>query len=298
MSLGGLHLLLTYQCTFECNHCFVWGSPRQTGTMSLAQIRDILDQARQLGSVQSIFFEGGEPFMYYATMLRGIQIAHQMGFKVGIVSNAYWAVDLEDALENLRPLAGLISGITVSSDLFHYNETISREAQNATRAADQIGISVGMITIASPETSSGDAAVGQLPEGESGVMFRGRAAEKLTGQALKHPWESFTNCPFEDLEAPGRVHVDPLGNLHICQGISMGNMFADRLVDIVKGFRPYDHPILGPLLKGGPTQLVREYDLPHMDEYADACHLCYQARLALRPVYPDTLTPDQVYGVF
>ena len=39
LKLNGLHLLLTYQCTFECDHCFVWGSPWQTGTMTIAMIR-------------------------------------------------------------------------------------------------------------------------------------------------------------------------------------------------------------------------------------------------------------------
>ncbi len=35
MRLTSLHLILTYQCTFECDHCFVWGSPWQEGTMQL-----------------------------------------------------------------------------------------------------------------------------------------------------------------------------------------------------------------------------------------------------------------------
>ncbi|HEX9014236.1 MAG TPA: hypothetical protein VF813_11990, partial [Anaerolineaceae bacterium] len=63
MILNSLHLLLTYQCTLECEHCFVWGSPRQTGTMTLPQIRQLLVQAQELGTVTSIYFEGGEPFL-------------------------------------------------------------------------------------------------------------------------------------------------------------------------------------------------------------------------------------------
>ena len=51
MKLTGLHLLLTYQCTFECDHCFAWGSPWQSGTLTLAATRDILEQARALGTV-------------------------------------------------------------------------------------------------------------------------------------------------------------------------------------------------------------------------------------------------------
>ncbi len=34
MKLTGLHLLLTYKCIYECDHCFVWGSPRQTHSLT------------------------------------------------------------------------------------------------------------------------------------------------------------------------------------------------------------------------------------------------------------------------
>jgi MoaA/NifB/PqqE/SkfB family radical SAM enzyme len=51
MSLTGLHLLLTYQCNYECDHCFAWGSPGQTGVMTLAQIRDIYRQAKEMETI-------------------------------------------------------------------------------------------------------------------------------------------------------------------------------------------------------------------------------------------------------
>jgi hypothetical protein len=51
------------------------------------------------------------------------------------------------------------------------------------------------------------------------------------------------------------------------------------------------------LLSGGPANLVRHFDLPHQEQYADACHLCYETRLALRERFPEYLGPDQVYGV-
>ncbi len=44
LALSGLHLLLTYRCDMECDHCFVWGSPRSSGTMTLQDIREILKQ--------------------------------------------------------------------------------------------------------------------------------------------------------------------------------------------------------------------------------------------------------------
>src|SRR5512136_2331807 len=126
MKLSGLHLLLTYQCTFECEHCFVWGSPRQYGTLTIGQIRQVLTQAKEAGSIEKIYFEGGEPFLYYAIMLKGAQEASSMGFKVGIVSNAYWANSREDALAFLTPLREFIEDLTISSDLYHYSQQMSR----------------------------------------------------------------------------------------------------------------------------------------------------------------------------
>ena len=97
MKLSGLHLLLTYQCTFECDHCFVWGSPWQTGTMTLENVRRIVREAQDAGTIKSIYFEGGEPFMYYATLLAGVRLAKDAGFEVGIVSNSYWATSVGSA---------------------------------------------------------------------------------------------------------------------------------------------------------------------------------------------------------
>lgn len=296
MRLTGLHLLLTYQCTFECDHCFVWGSPRQSGVMTLADIRHILRQADELGTIHSIYFEGGEPFLYYAVLLAGVRLAKQSGHHVGIVSNSYWATSVEDAVAWLQPFVGLIDDLSISSDEYHYDEALSRQARCAQLAADQLGIPLGVISIAPPAVEAAGA-IGQLPESESGVMYRGRAAEKLAAKAVQQPWTTFTTCPYEDLREPGRLHVDPFGNLFVCQGIVIGNLFQTPLKDICAAYAPEAHPIVGPLSRGGPIELVKRYALPHAESYADACHLCYEARLALRHRFADMLAPDQVYGV-
>ena len=286
MKLSGLHILLTYQCTYECDHCFVWGSPRQTGTLTLEQIEDILQQARD-ADIESIYFEGGEPFLYYAILLKGVHLAAEMGFSVGIVTNTFWANSVADAIENLQPFADRIEDLTVSSDLYHCSECLGEDPQNALVAAKWLNIPTGMISIAQPDKAEHD-------QGE--IMYRGRASQLVTRAAL-HPWARFTECPHEDLREPGRVHVDPFGNVHICQGLVIGNLFEKKLREICFEYNPDSHPICGPLLSGGPAALVTEYNLPHASDYADACHLCYEARTTLRPRFPELLVPDQMYGV-
>ncbi len=293
MKLSGLHILLTYQCTRECGHCFVWGSPRQRGVLSLEQIEQILNQAKEAG-IELVYFEGGEPFIYYDVLVKGVQMAAEMGFSVGIVSNAYWASSVVKAAERLQPFAGILSDLTVSSDLYHCDEVLSEELQNAIVAAKWLKISTGMISIAKPDEDAAQTH-GQIKD-QGAVMYRGRAAVILAPQAEQHPWNQFTQCPHEDLCAPGRIHLDPFGNLHICQGIVIGNVFEKPLNKICESYEPEMHPICGPLLEGGPAALVSEYNLPHESIYADACHLCYEMRLALRQRFPELLKPDQMYG--
>ena len=294
MRLSGLHILLTYQCTCECDHCFVWGSPWQTGTLTLEQINQILQQAKEAGVI-SIYFEGGEPFLYYAILVKAVRKAADLGFSVGIVTNAYWANSVADAEEWLRPFAGRLADLEVSSDLFHCEENMGERPQNALVAAKWLNIPGGMISVARPETKARQSH-GQLEE-ESGVMIRGRAADMLVEKATGHPWEQFNCCPHEDLREPGRVHLDPLGNLHICQGVVIGNLFEKPLKQICEEYDADAHPISGPLLAAGPAGLVTEYNLPRGTSYADACHLCYEARRALRTRFPQYLRPDQMYGV-
>jgi hypothetical protein len=205
---------------------------------------------------------------------------------------------VQDALEWLGPFAGLIQDLSVSSDPYHWSERLSRQAENASAAAEQLGIPLGVISVGEPEATDADSAVGQLPEGESGVMYRGRAVEKLASKAALWPWDQFTECPFENLRDPGRLHLDPFGNLHICQGISLGNLFETPLSEICETYDPDSHPITAPLLEGGPVELVRRYGLAHEERVADACHLCDQARRVLRERFSEILMPDQMYGVF
>ncbi len=295
MSLDGLHVLLTYRCTFRCDHCFVWGSPDQGGAFTKASIDAVLDQALDLGTIHSVFFEGGEPFLYYPILLEAVRASAQRGFQVGIVTNGYWATTADDARVWLEPFAGHLDSLSASTDELHFANRVSPEAQHILEACRALGIPADLIVCDVPQGPGQPARRGAVVEGGP-ILYRGRATQTLAPKVPSLAWESFDECPHERLDDPGRVHLDPMGNLHLCQGLVMGNLFERPLKEIVAGYRPAKHPIVGPLLRGGPAELVRRYDVPHAEGYADACHLCFSARLALRARFPAELGPDPMYG--
>jgi sulfatase maturation enzyme AslB (radical SAM superfamily) len=49
--LSGLHLLLTYACNYECDHCFVWSGPSQGGTMTIETIEHILAEVQNMNGL-------------------------------------------------------------------------------------------------------------------------------------------------------------------------------------------------------------------------------------------------------
>lgn len=288
MTIESLHFLLTYECNFECDHCFVWGSPENKGVMKLSQIEEILRQAGETGKIRGICVEGGEPFLYYPILLWTLKRARGLGFEAGVVTNCYWATAVEDAKEWLRSIPEVdISDLGLSEDYFHYEK--ERNPEFAKEAADKLGIPHSTISIEDPRE--------EISAREGMMMLKGRAAEKIAPDIPKKPWQSFTECLDEDFSNQKRVHIDPFGFVHVCQGIVIGNLFERSLRSIFEEFDPNKHPICGPLLEGGPAKLVEVYGVRHAKEYADECHLCYDLRCRLRTEFPDLLCPDQMYGV-
>lgn len=275
----------------------MYSGPEARGVMKISDIHRILVEAKNTGNVEWIYFEGGEPFLYYQAMLWGLRKARDYGFKTGIVTNAYWATSVKDAEEWLKPIAETgISGLSVSDDAYHYGEADENLAKHAYEAAENVGLSVGKIAIEDPKKCVRGIEWKGKPVVEGRVQFKGRAVEKLVADLPRQPWSGFDRCLDEDFSNQSRVHIDPFGYIHVCQGITIGNMNHTPLSQLLTTFEPERHPVCAPILRGGPAELARRYNIGHEEGYVDECHLCYSTRLRLRDTFPEILAPDQVYG--
>ncbi|MFC1536021.1 radical SAM protein [Candidatus Neomarinimicrobiota bacterium] len=295
--LKQIHFLLTYTCNYECDHCFLYCSPIVEGTFTIDQIQKVLNDAKKIKTVEWIYFEGGEPFLYYPLMLKGLQLAKAMDFKTGIVTNNYWATTIEDAKLWLKPI--IESGIddfSLSDDLFHNDDTANNSAKIAADAAKELGFSVNFICIEKPSIQQPSDDKG-APVVGGGALFKGRAVEKLADGLPTKSVEKFIECKHEEIVTPTRVHIDSFGNVQVCQGISIGNMWQKPLSRIIEEYNAEKHPICGPLSTGGPYKLAQIYDVKLKEKFIDECHYCYTVRRSLIGRFPGFLTPLQVYGL-
>ncbi len=295
--LTGVHILLTLKCTNECDHCFLQCGPSREATFTLGQLQALVRQIKKLGTVTVVYFEGGEPFLFYPLLLEGLRIVRASGFDAGIVTNGYWATSVEDGLHWLRPICDLgVVDFSVSDDEFHQLDKNDRKAEFAREAAERLGIPTATICIEPPRISPAGEGRRGKPVIGGGVLFKGRAAEKLTAGLPLRNAEELTTCPHEDLLSPERVHVDAYGNVHLCQGLSLGNIWEKELPDLVHDYDAQNHPVAGPLVRGGPIRLAKEHGLEIDDGYVDECHLCYTLRKQLLRRHPQCLVPSEAYG--
>lgn len=280
-SLKSVHFLMSYGCPAECDHCFVWGSPRRQASMSPSQVTGFLDEVVSLGTVTGVCAEGGESFTRYDMLLHFLREATRRGLEASALTNAFWVISREQAEKCVSELMGAgLTSLGVSTDEWHQKRIPVERADTLLEVCEAVGLSASRM-----ETSL------------EGVMYRGRAAESLAAERPKRPAAEFTSCPHEQLGAPARVHVDCYGRVHLCQGLCVG---AGGPAEACAAFDPGEHPIVRRLLEGGPHalgQFAAERGFEMEGGYVDACHLCYRARESLRSEYPELLGPDEMYGV-
>jgi hypothetical protein len=294
--LKSIHFLLTYTCLYECDHCFLYCGPQQSGTFTLDQVEDAISQGVEAG-IDSIYVEGGEPFLFYPLMVETLRLARGRGLSCGVVTNCYWAHSERDVELWLKPLLDIgLDDLSVSDDTFHSSDPEQSPAKLVHRVALAMGFPARSICIEEPVAITRDGSRKGEPIVDGDVVFKGRAVEKLSEGLPRRHYTCFTECVTEDLEKPSRIHLDPLGNVFVCQGLSIGNIWQKPLRKIMADYRPEEHPIVGPLVAGGPAELARRFGLPAGEDYVSDCHLCYLIRKKLLDQFPDHLCPKPVYG--
>ncbi len=314
-------LLFTYRCTIACSHCLFNCSPRQPNVcVSFEDGVKFLLQLRNTDRV--IHIAGGEPMMYYNQMLKICQYADRNGFAPHFFeTNAFWCINdsiTQKRYEEMKQ-AG-IKGVYISADAYHQAFILPERRYRAFEWAVKIfgreNVSASDISLESlgelHKIGNDEALIEEYAKKYTPKLI-GRAGERLAKFFAKRPidelsndylWASQSNnkgCePEFDPSRMWEIHIDPYGNIQTCCGIIVGNAHKKTLSEYMKQGFYAENELVKIAYEQGPygymeLAVKRGYKLK--EGYPQKCNLCWELRKFLRPYYPETFGPAEIYNV-
>lgn len=104
-----LTFITTYRCVSKCRDCCFGCAPTRTQALSIESMHKYIEQAKELPSIKTIVFTGGECFLLGRQLDELIKKANRNGYITRVITNGYWATSYDAANKRLDSLmnAGL-----------------------------------------------------------------------------------------------------------------------------------------------------------------------------------------------
>jgi hypothetical protein len=135
-----LGLMYSHTCNIACKHCGILSSPENKDTMRFEDAKRYIREAAEIPSIQKVNFTGGEPLLFQREHLEMLAMCKAFGLQTRIVTNGFWAKNLDRGLSLLSTLqeAGLRE-LNFSADKFHLEFMDPQILRNALECARQLG---------------------------------------------------------------------------------------------------------------------------------------------------------------
>ncbi len=120
MNYSNIAIALGKKCTAECDICCLDCSIHNNEIIDLDSIKKIISTTYKADYIKSINFTGGEAFLYYDYLLELIPLSKKNNKYVSVITNGFWATDIEVTYNKLCELKKIgLDLLTVSYDAFH-----------------------------------------------------------------------------------------------------------------------------------------------------------------------------------
>lgn len=320
ITLTGITWITTYNCNLECKHCF-FDTKGKPAYMQPALIDRCLKDFDIPKSMYWQHLSGGEIFLQPQKVIDITRtIRKYFSGNIGLSTNGIIGSNTPIAHQVFQQLkAHNIGGMAVSSDYYHQQQMKLEPVENTlalikeykmdqhtflmggihsddTRLAEEINSwTYDLWTTLDPENN--------IPRAPALIRSIGRGAsinKPKKKRTPKGPCNNINEClgkrgPMN----PAMVWIDPYGNVMICYGIVIGNIYNTPLKKIISDYSIEYHPMLKILAIEGPDGLrsFAEKEFPGQipKVYYDSCDVCYQSRKVLKRNYPEIFSPDECY---
>lgn len=266
-----------------------------------------------------IHISGGEIFLNKSALYDIIAaISLHFNKNIGISTNGFWAKTNEETAEIIAQLHTLgVTGVAVSTDYYHTPfvsvERVKRvahaiETSNmrthcyimSARNKEHTQHATEINNISEQLTSKAQAGLA-IPLAPTKIRSIGLGAT-INIPKTKHIPQGMCTDISECLGKrgpmnPTMVWIDCYGNVMICYGIIIGNIYNTPFATIIKNYSPQQNTLLQELSAHGPKglhALAKSKGIEMPEEYFDECDLCYTSRKKLQTYYAE-LGPPECY---
>lgn len=235
MHYENLGILLTNQCTAECDICCFSCSPKKNTWLPFEKVIECIRMSKEVPEIKQIGFSGGEPFLDYTNLKNYIQEVDKLGIASSVTTNAFWADTFQSAYEKMKILkqAGL-KGIGFSYDEYHSKFVDVNKIVNAILAAKALDLEIVLQCVVINQSHLGkifdilgphlvDVSVGIIP-----CYRSGNAEQTIDDSNIIREY----NCKGKYCRKSGTFSIDCNGNIWPCcspcvvqTALSIGNIY-------------------------------------------------------------------------
>jgi len=180
-----IYIRPTAFCPASCRHCSARSGPSVQRTSNVEMLKKWVSSVISLPGVEWVGMEGGEPFAVPTQLELILRMAHQAGIATSVLTNAFWAIDMQRAREVLEKLPK-IDFLIISADEFHEEYIPLSRVVVALRAAREYVIRLGVQICVGPgypafrerfERLAGNDLLASIDIIETPLQYIGRAKE-------------------------------------------------------------------------------------------------------------------------
>jgi len=286
-------VFLDYKCNFACDHCSVGSSPETEFEMPEELCERTFQEIQSVPAIKSIVFTGGEVTLHKDRLLRYLNKSSENGYQTRIVTNGWWAHDMESAREMATELADAgLTEINTSYDDFHTDYMDFENILNLIEASLETDMqNVVVACIIGDEDPEWDLdrvirrieeRIGKPPEEIPRLKLIDDAAAPFgSGVQLDPAAYSAQNAldvGCDDVISTFSMHPD--GSVKVCCGhaqfyrpdLTMGNIKDRPLNEILADGQT--NLVYWLIHEVGPKNLIDRLDVDPEIDYTGICHAC------------------------
>ena len=304
LNLDRVEFLATYHCTGKCEHCSVGDKLNQSGMTKVdpKRAKEALEGLQKLFSIQSVMIFGGEPLLYPETTAAILQAAAACGIpNRQLITNGYFTKNIAKIQAVAKKIVDAqVTEILLSVDAFHEATIPSDTVVNFADAILDTGFQEIYLHPCWLENKEAENEYNLLT---SSILARfddlglevtdgnevfpiGYAKQNLKEYFTKGAYERNLSCGAaaytEKLDDVHTISINPNGEVEVCNGFIIGNIYREPIEKIVERYDPNKDRIMHALLSGGINGLVQYAENKGLqvdwDEYYSACDVCMSIR--------------------